>query len=137
VRLLGWPLLLDENLHPEVVEELRRRGDRVETVVEAGLAQATDPEILAHATSSGRLVVTHDADFGTLAVQQGQPFTGIIFLRPGHIRPGFVIEMLDALDQSTLDPTPPFIIVAERRAGAIRFRFRTRFPIPGQPTPGS
>lgn len=39
-----------------------------------------DDEILAHALSEGRVLVTVDKDFGELAVAQGQPHHGIVRL---------------------------------------------------------
>jgi predicted nuclease of predicted toxin-antitoxin system len=30
-------------------------------------------------------VLTRDGDFGTLAIHAGEPVTGIVYLRPGHI----------------------------------------------------
>ena len=49
------------------------------------------------AFSEKRIIVTHDSDFGTLAVLGGEPVLGIIYLRPGHIDPTFTCDTLRAL----------------------------------------
>ena len=47
-----------------------------------------------------------------LAVVQGEPIIGIVFLRPGHIQAEFTIGTLDAVLRTDPDLTPPFILVA-------------------------
>jgi predicted nuclease of predicted toxin-antitoxin system len=124
MRPLRFPLLTDENIHGEVVRSLHAQGWDIHSVFEEGLCGRADVDILRHAHARGWVVVTHDSDFGTLAVRQGEPYTGIIYLRPGHILPAFVLELLSRLDALGLEVTPPFIIVAERRTGQIRLRIR-------------
>jgi predicted nuclease of predicted toxin-antitoxin system len=124
VRPLDLPLLADENIHPEVVAHLRGQGKDVQTAMELGLGGQSDEAILRLAFQSGRVVLTHDADFGTLAVLRGEPFTGLIYLRPGHIRPEFTIESLVTIAGQPLDVHPPFIIVADRSGQTVRVRVR-------------
>jgi len=87
-----------------------------------GLIGATDDEVLAKALEDGRVVVTHDSDFGTLAVREGRPFVGIINLRPGHIDANEVLRQIDAIRAVDIETQPPFILVAERRGGVVRTR---------------
>ena len=68
--------------------------------------------------------MTHDSDFGTLAITQDEPFIGIIYLRPGHIRSEFTIQTLQTVAAQSLDVQPPFIIVAEQREQAVQIRTR-------------
>ena len=75
LRALSFPLLLDENIHPAVADALRADGRNVCTVVEAGLTGATDAAVLQHAHSERRVVLTHDSDFGALAVRAGMDLT--------------------------------------------------------------
>lgn len=124
MKALDWPLLTDENVQREVVEVLRSAGTDVATVEERGIAGTTDEIVIRLALVEGRVVVTHDADFGTLAVLRGEPVLGIIYLRPGHIHPAFVVAMLDALRAADVDVEPPFIVVVQRRAAEVRIRFR-------------
>jgi predicted nuclease of predicted toxin-antitoxin system len=122
---LELPLLTDENIHPEVVQGLRARGKDVRTVVDEGLRGSEDVVVLRRAYSTGRVVVTHDGDFGKLAIQADEPYTGIVFLRPGHILPSFVLGALAALEASTIAVMPPFIVVVERRDDQVRVRVRS------------
>ena len=68
--------------------------------------------------------VTHDADFGTLAIHQGEPLAGLIYLRPAHIDPKFTIEFLQAVLSADPDVVPPFILVAKRSGNKITIRIR-------------
>jgi predicted nuclease of predicted toxin-antitoxin system len=117
-------LLADENIHPAVVEFLRSLQANITTVAESGLRGANDQTILHAAFESSQVVLTHDRDFGTLALAAGQPVIGIIYLRPGHILPEFTIGTLEAIFRSSLIPQPPFILVATRRTNTVRIRLR-------------
>lgn len=79
MRLDQQPLLLDENIHPDVADYLRSRGMDVTTVYDLKLTGAGDLLLLQKAHETGRIIITHDGDFGTLAVATGEPLTGIIF----------------------------------------------------------
>lgn len=92
MKLSDFGLLTDENLEVEVVAFLRQSGFDVLDVCENGLHRSTDVDLLQRATRENRVVVTHDSDFGALAILRGEPVIGILFLRPGHIDPQFTIE---------------------------------------------
>jgi predicted nuclease of predicted toxin-antitoxin system len=124
VNPLDYPLVADENIHPEVVLFLRNQGKEIFSVLERGLRSGSDLALLRLAHSLGRVVLTHDSDYGTLAIAQGEPFTGIIYLRPGHIRPEFTIEMLQTISTQLTDVKTPFILVAERKDKTVRLRLR-------------
>ena len=124
MKLAEHKLLADENLHSDVVAELRSRGFDVLSVYEEGLRGATDAELLQLAFRENRVVVTHDSDFGTLAILAGEPVVGILYLRPGHIDPRFTIETYNAVLQKDLDLTSPFIIVAHRKGSQVKVRLR-------------
>ena len=98
---LDFPLLTDENIAPDVVAGLRARGLDLRTVRDEQLIGRPDVEV---------------------------SFAGIIYLRPGHISTGFVLEIVDALRASTVDVVPPFIAVAERQQTTVRVRVRTAPP---------
>jgi len=125
VKLFDLPLFADENIDQEVVAELRNRGHDVLTARESGLAGASDREILEAARSSGRVVMTHDADFGALAIRDGEPLLGVVYLRPGHIASPVIVGMFDTLRDVIVDLRDPFIIVVERRGNEVRIRVRT------------
>lgn len=68
MTLAECAVLLDENIHPEAVAYLGRRGIDVLTVVDAGLQGAQDIDVLRYAFEMNRVVFTHDSDFGYLAI---------------------------------------------------------------------
>jgi predicted nuclease of predicted toxin-antitoxin system len=113
---LGYPLLADENIHRDVVAGLRTRGLDVLTVFDAEMVGHPDLDILNRAQSTGRVILTHDSDFGVLALRENRPFLGIAFLRPGHIHSEFVLDIVDAVRSTEMVATPPFLLVAERRS---------------------
>ncbi len=121
---LDFPLLADENINSDIVRYLRDSGKDVRDVLEIGLNGKSDLEILRHAHAEGRAVLTHDSDFGTLAFAQREPFTGIVYLRPGHILREFTVHTLEAIAKQTFSVIPPFVIVAVRSGDKIRIRKR-------------
>lgn len=124
MTLRNFPLLTDENIHPEVVASLRTRGSDVLDVKESGLIGSSDLLLLRRAYGENRVVVTHDSDFGQLAVANLEPMVGILYLRPGHIDPAFTLETLEALFEKVSEIKAPFIIVAERVSQRIKIRIR-------------
>ncbi|XXT18627.1 DUF5615 family PIN-like protein [Sorangium sp. So ce429] len=124
MRPLEFPLLADENIHRDVVRALLASGKDVRSVLDEGMGGRDDVDVLRHAHHQGRVVLTHDGDFGTLAYHGGEPFLGIIHLKPGHISPTFVLEMIAAIEDSAGDVAPPFVLVAERKDALVRIRVR-------------
>ena len=124
MNLFACKLLTDANIHSQVVQFLRQHGCDSEDVVTLGLGTAADDVILAEAMKDNRIVLTHDRDFGRLAILFRQPLHGIVFLRPGHIDPQFTIATLQAIDKKDLDLSPPFILVARRRGTHVQLRMR-------------
>jgi predicted nuclease of predicted toxin-antitoxin system len=123
VKALDFPLLTDENVNHEVIEFLRKAGLDVESVASQGNFGLSDTEVLQQATEAGRVVLTHDSDFGGLALM-GAKFVGIIYLRPGHIRADFTIKTLEAIRDNAPEVTPPFILVADRTGDTVKIRVR-------------
>jgi predicted nuclease of predicted toxin-antitoxin system len=117
-------LLADQNIHADVVRHLSALGFDVLHVSAAGLSGASDDDVLKHAYRENRVVLTHDRDFGRLAILSRQPVVGIVYLRPGHIDAAFTIETIDALIANFPNVTTPFVIVAERRGDTVRIRSR-------------
>ena len=120
------PLLTDENIDPGVVAYLRSEEFDVLDVIESGLSGSDDEQLLEIAHAQGRVVITHDSDFGTLVVAAGKPFTGIIYLKPGHIQTTFTMDSLQALLNKLPKVQPPFIIVVQHGREGIRIRYRQR-----------
>ncbi|WP_434048984.1 MULTISPECIES: DUF5615 family PIN-like protein [Sorangium] len=61
-------------------------------MVDEGMDGRGDVDLLRHAHREGRVTLTHDGDFGMLAYRGGEPFRGLIHLKPGHISSIFVLE---------------------------------------------
>ena len=121
---MDFPLLTDENLDPAVVRFLRDQGFDVVDIAEQRMFGKTDGEVLKLAVSQGRVVVTHDSDFGTLAMGQGEKFIGVVYLRPGHIDSQFTIETLQSLFDAKPEVKAPFIVVAKRSGPDVSIRVR-------------
>jgi len=116
--------LTDENIHPEVVEFLCQLGCDVLDVKLNALIGTDDLKLVRKAFFENRLILTHDSDFGKIAIGNSEPIKGIIYLRPGHIKPEFTISIIKELFKRDLAPEPPFIIVAERVKSQIKIRIR-------------
>jgi predicted nuclease of predicted toxin-antitoxin system len=113
-------LVADMNIAAPVIPFLRVRGVDVVSAREEDWGDLTDSELLARAHGQSRFVMTHDADFGALAVHRGEPLTGILYLRPGGRPPAEVIIDIAALLDAEIDWTPP--VLAVYRAGRLRLR---------------
>ena len=113
-------LVADMNIAVPVIAILRARGVDVVSAREEDWGDLTDSEILARAHGLSRFVLTHDSDFGTLAVHRGEPIRGILYLRPGGRPPAEVIVDIEALLDAEIDWTPP--VLAVYRAGRLRLR---------------
>jgi predicted nuclease of predicted toxin-antitoxin system len=113
-------LLADVNVATPVVAFLRASGADIVTVAEIGAAAWTDDEILAASVARRRFVLTHDVDFGRLAMAEGRPYYGILLLRPGDQPPAVVIESLRPLLAADCAWRPPVIVV--HAAGRLRVR---------------
>jgi predicted nuclease of predicted toxin-antitoxin system len=114
------PLLADVNIALEVVAFLRDEGVDVLSVVEEGWAGWLDDGILAASVPLRRFVLTHDADFGRLAIAEGMPYHRILRLRPGDDPPAVVIAGLSPLVARAIDWRAPMIAVY--RSGRLRIR---------------
>lgn len=123
MKALDFPLLADENIHSDVVAFLRKTGLDVASVSEHGHFGISDTHVLQQAAQAGRVVLTHDSDFGGLALM-GAQFIGIIYLRPGHIHADFTIQTIHAVRENAPEVTPPFILVAERSGDTVKIRVR-------------
>lgn len=124
MKLFACKLLTDEIIHPSAIQFLRQQGCDVEDVFTLGLGQQSDDAILKESLKENRVVVTHDRDFGRLAVLGRQPLHGIVFLRPGHIDSQYTIATLQAVEARDLDYSPSFILVARRRGAHVQMRLR-------------
>jgi predicted nuclease of predicted toxin-antitoxin system len=82
---VSYPLLLDEMLSGAIAEQLRAKGHDAVAVVDApALISLPDDQILAHATTAGRALVTANIkDFMPLDAQYraaGQAHAGLVLI---------------------------------------------------------
>lgn len=120
MKLRQIKILTDENLSPRVVAFLRQEGINVRDTKEEQWHGKADEELLQIAYQEERFVLTHDADFGALAVNQGKPCYGILYLRLNNVKPSVIIHVWAELLQRDLSITPKTIWVIEERRLRIR-----------------
>lgn len=73
--------LLDENISRTVSRGLRDAGYDVVHVLDAGYAGKPDEDIIRFARRAGRVIVTHDRDFGNVLRFPVATHAGVILLR--------------------------------------------------------
>lgn len=84
---------LDEAVDPDIGRALLKHGIDVTTTLEAGLRSQPDAAHLDHARRTGRVIVTHDADFLRVA-STTTDHPGIAFCSPAARTLGEIIERL-------------------------------------------
>jgi predicted nuclease of predicted toxin-antitoxin system len=129
MKLKELKLLTDENIDPEFLHYLRIQGFDVFDVKENGLSGSMDDVLLALAFEQNRIVVTLDSDFGTLIYRDNHPFFGIIYLRPGHFKTEYHIEIWESLMNLDIDLLSPFIMVLEQDKLGIKLRLKNNLTL--------
>jgi len=120
LKFQGLRILIDENVSPKLVTSLRNQGLHVLDTKEQGWQGKTDDELLEIAHRENCWVLTHDSDFGMLAIHEGKTYHGIIFLRVRNLRPKNVIKACEQLFGSDRDLTSPSLVVVEESRIRIR-----------------
>lgn len=98
-----------ECLHSELLKGL----DVIDTKEENWHGQE-DEFLLERAYLQKRFVLTHDSDFGTLAINEGRNYHGIIYLKLMNIKPAKVIEVLDKFFLLDIDFAEGTLIVIDK-----------------------
>lgn len=111
INTLNW--LTDENISPQVVLFLRQWGADVIDVKEQGWHGKEDSYLLKQAFLANRVILTHDADFGTLVINEGQEYYGIIYLRLKNLKAQNVKKVLSQLLTLQMEFRPGMLIVVE------------------------
>lgn len=124
MKLLECRFLADENFDPASIEFLKSSGVDVAPAAQANLLGQPDTAVLRAAVNDGRVVLSHDRDFGALGMLGADPLVGIVLIRPGHINSTFTNRTLQALIDANPDVTLPFILVARQRDGIVTIRVR-------------
>ncbi len=120
MKLTSINILADENISPKVVAYLRSLGLDILDVKEQQWFGKTDAELLHIASTEQRFVLTHDSDFGELALNKGKPCYGIVYLRVKNLKPIHVIHVCQRLFEKDVDIVPGTILVI----GDVRVRVR-------------
>ena len=112
---------LDENLPAEIADSFRQLGHEIDTVHNEGLAGASDPQILRHVKTDGRVLLTMDKGIADIRQFPPDQYPGIVLYRPPSSGRGevlrFVEETLPVL--LSTDLTARLVIVSRK---GIRFR---------------
>jgi len=114
--------MVDESTGMAVVNYLRSLGYDVLAVAET-ISQAADSDVLARASSEGRILVTNDKDFGELAFRVGQVHQGVqgvLLLRLQDESPTNCVRVLKAVLEQYAARLPSHFTVATESGVRIR-----------------
>lgn len=103
-------LLADLHISPRTVSFLRELGHDVVRVAEVLSPKSSDEEIVAHAASTERVILTQDLDFSAIIALRGQSGPSLITLRLTSSR----VESVNAALKRILPP-----LEQEARAGVL------------------
>jgi predicted nuclease of predicted toxin-antitoxin system len=108
-------LLANENVSATVIRVLRQRGHDVLSAKES-MRGESDPAVLLRARQEGRLVVTHDKDFGELAFRNQLPAEcGILLFRLGGADPDSDNRRMLEVIQGRQDWAGHFAVVTDNQ----------------------
>jgi len=113
-------ILADENISPRILSFLRTKGIDAVDVKEKGWQGSNDRYILERAYADERFVLTHDSDFGTLAINEGAPCYGIVYIRLKNLKVENVCSVLEKLLKVEMEIAKGSIIVVEDARVRIR-----------------
>ncbi len=124
MRHQATKFLTEENVSPRVVAFLRERGHDVLDAKEQGWQGRSDVFLLRKALRAQRVIITHDRDFGTLAIDQHEPCFGVLYLRLRDQRAPNAIVALERFFAAKVSIQSGMMIVIQESQARIR-RMRT------------
>lgn len=89
--------LADMGISPRSIEYLRKLGYDAIHLYEEGLERLADSEVLAKGRAEGRVVLTHDLDFGELMAASGAELPSVVIFRLRDMRPERVNRYLEEI----------------------------------------
>lgn len=89
--------LADMGISPSVVTFLESHGYNAVHLHDQGLDRLQDSAILAKARDEGRIILTHDLDFGELIAASGANLPSIVVFRLRNMHPERVTRYLRAV----------------------------------------
>ncbi|MCY4070362.1 MAG: DUF5615 family PIN-like protein [Chloroflexi bacterium] len=90
---------LDENMDPEIAEQLRRRGIDALAAREAGMLKASDVEQFQFAAANRRVLCTKDSDFTKPPILNFD-HAGIAFFPDSNVGIGYAVNAWQELYQN-------------------------------------
>ena len=87
--------LVDMGISPRTAAFLRSLGHDAVHLYEQDLGRLSDPTILQKARDEGRVLLTHDLDFGELMAASGAELPSVVIFRLRDMRPELVNAYLD------------------------------------------
>lgn len=91
--------LADMGISPKAVAYLKDRGFDAVHLIEQDLHRLSDQDILAKARAEGRIVLTHDLDFGDLMASSGAQLPAVVIFRLSDMAAVNVNRYLDIVVQ--------------------------------------
>ena len=114
-------LLVDMNLSPEWVPTLQRHGWEAIHWSEVGNPRATDRHIMDWAIAHGRIVFTHDLDFGTMLALTHAAGPSVLQVRAENILPDYLAgSVIAALNQHEADLSSGALVVVDESRSRVR-----------------
>jgi predicted nuclease of predicted toxin-antitoxin system len=108
-------LLANENVPRLTIEALRAAGHDL-IWARTDMAGSSDEAVLSRAQAEGRILVTHDKDFGDLAFHAGLPAScGIILIRLGKLAPAAIAQRTVQVIAARTDWSGHLAVIDERR----------------------
>jgi predicted nuclease of predicted toxin-antitoxin system len=95
--------LIDMNLSPQWVDYLTAAGHEATHWSAVGAGNATDRELMAHATAGSMVILTQDLDFGTLLALGGATTPSVIQFRAQAVLPADIGPQLLAAIEAAAD----------------------------------
>lgn len=84
-------------ISPKTVAFLRDSGQDAVHLLDEDLGKLADPDILTKARQEGRVLLTHDLDFGDLLAASGAALPSVVIFRLRNIRPEQVNRYVQAV----------------------------------------
>lgn len=89
--------LADMGISPKAVVHLRQQGHDELHLIDENLHRLPDPDILAKSRREGRILLTHDLDFGELMAASGAHLPSVVIFRLGNMSVTHVNRHLDLI----------------------------------------
>lgn len=113
--------LADMGISPTTVAFLQGLGHDALHLHDQGLDRLPDPAVLGKARDEGRVLLTHDLDFGELVAASGADMPSIIVFRLRNMRPDRVNDHLRGIVAQHQEPLERGAVISVTE-GLIRVR---------------